>query len=246
MGTGSPWNGQRGITVARLGTIRVVVAPSWFLSLALIAVIATPIVQRFFPRVGIGGALGVAVLLAVLLAVSVLAHELGHCAAAKVFRIPVHRVQLQLLGGVSELSRPPSTPREEAVIAAAGPVVSAGAAVAFGGAGLMTAPGSIAYLVTFELMLANAVVAVFNILPALPLDGGRVLRAAVWRLTGRIRSGTTAAAVGGIVIAAALAVAAVLSYLRPGPNRMLQALILAVLAWTIGRDAWASLPRRRR
>ncbi|MPZ65402.1 MAG: hypothetical protein GEU83_07730 [Pseudonocardiaceae bacterium] len=79
---------------------------------------------RLLPGVGQPAALLLAATLAVLLGVSVLIHELGHCAVAQWLRVPVLRVRLFLLGGISELGRRPSGPRDEGLIAAAGPVVS--------------------------------------------------------------------------------------------------------------------------
>ena len=113
-------------------------------------------------------------------------------------------VRLYLLGGVSELARAPRSPREEAIIAAAGPAVSAVlAGRVLAGRAAATRPAPSSWLLLMLLALSNLVVAVFNLLPALPLDGGRVLRAGVWRASGNRGAGTTAAVVGGYVIAVA-------------------------------------------
>jgi len=137
----------------------------------------------------------------VLLGASVLAHELGHCVAARLLGMQVIGVRLYLLGGVSELARLPRGPREEAVIAATGPAVSA---VLAGGFWLIVnavSSGTVGWLLLMLLTLSNLVIAVFNLLPALPLDGGRVLRAGVWQASGNRRAGTATAVVGGYVIA---------------------------------------------
>jgi Zn-dependent protease len=193
-----------GIPLGRIGGIPVVLSLSWLLSVLVIAILATPVVQQAIPDVTTARAVLVAVGLGVLLGASVLTHELGHCLAARSLGVPVLEVRLYLLGGVSELGRLPSSPKEEAVIAAAGPGVSALLAGIFGLLVGSTTPHTVSWLLLIELALANLVVAIFNILPALPLDGGRVLRAGVWQVSGRRRFGTLAAVIGGYLIAAGL------------------------------------------
>ena len=126
-----------------------------------------------------------------------LAHELGHCLVAMKLNIPVRRLRLFLLGGLSEVGRTPRQPSQEGWVAAAGPAVSLLLAVVFG-AGILLVPGAgPVRLLVIECAVANAAVAVFNLLPGLPLDGGRMLRAGVWAVTGKRRFGTRAAVVGG-------------------------------------------------
>lgn len=194
----------RGFPVGRIGGVPIVVAPSWVMSVAVIAALGVPVVARLVPGTSTGAAVAVAVLLGVLLGASVLAHELGHCLAARVLGMTVIGVRLYLLGGVSELARVPRSPREEAIIAAAGPAVSALLAGVFWLAVTATYPGTVGWLLVMLLAWSNLVVALFNLLPALPLDGGRVLRAGVWRASGNRRAGTAAAVIGGFVIAALL------------------------------------------
>lgn len=228
--------------IARIAGIDIVVAPSWFLSVILIVFLATPVVMQLVPEITSVGAAAVSVILAVLLAVSVLAHELGHCLAARLFRIPVREVRLYLIGGVSELGRSPSSPAEEALVAGAGPAVSI---LLTGICWLLTdlaAWRSVGWLILLELAVANGVVAAFNLLPALPLDGGRVARAAIWRLTRRRRLGTIVGVVGGLIVAAALIVwAAMLLRLGTRPG-LLQAAIVVVMAAFVAAGAWAERP----
>lgn len=234
--------GDRGIPLGRLRGIRLVVTPSWFLSVAVIVVVAAPLVRRFVPGTSGAGSALIAVLLAVLLGLSVLAHELGHCAAALRLGIPVREVRLYLIGGSSELARSPASAKEESLIAAAGPAVSVLLTLACWAAFQLMSAGSIGYLVTLELALANGIVAVFNILPALPLDGGRVLRALVWRITGRYRGGTIAGVIGGFALAAALLVWAALTLGAQTRTGTLQAVIIAVMGFFVATGAWAEWP----
>jgi Zn-dependent protease len=214
-----------------------VLSLSWLLSVLIIAALATPVVQQAIPDTGTVSAVLVAVGLGVLLGVSVLAHELGHCLAARSLGVPVLEVRLYLLGGVSELGRLPDSPREEAAIAAAGPGVSALLAAIFGLLVGSTTPHTVTWLLLIQLALANLVVAIFNILPALPLDGGRVLRAGVWQASGRRRWGTVAAVVGGYVIAAALVVWGLVQISGSTRGGLLQAVIAFVMALFVGVGA---------
>jgi hypothetical protein len=172
----------------------------------------------------------VSIVLGVLLGVSVLAHELGHCLVARLIGIPVSGVRLYLLSGVSELTRAPKTPRDEAAIAAAGPAVSALLAGIFWLAVRGVTVSTVSWLVLILLALANAVVAVFNLLPALPMDGGRVLRAAVWKAFDDRRAGTAVAVVGGYLVALALGVWSVLLVVSGGIAGALPACIGIVMA----------------
>jgi Zn-dependent protease len=178
-----------------------VVSPSWVFSIAVIVALGVPVVSQVVPGTGTAAAVLVSIVLGVLLGVSVLAHELGHCVTARLLGMKVIGVRLYLLGGVSELSSVPRGPRDEAVIAAAGPAVSAVLAGAFWLAVQAMQTGTVGWLLVMLLALSNLVIAIFNLLPALPLDGGRVLRAGVWRASGNRRAGTTTAVAGGFVIA---------------------------------------------
>ncbi len=130
----------------------------------------------------------VAVLAVASLYLSVLLHEVAHVAAARHYGLPVHSVTLHLLGGETLLESDSATARQELVTAISGPAASALVGLAGLGAGAALAPGSNADVLT-TLGWINVLVAGINMLPALPLDGGRVVRAVAWAVTGRERSG---------------------------------------------------------
>ena len=139
---------------------------------------------------------------AVGLFVSLLSHELAHSIIARRSGTHVEMVVLWLLGGVSELGDEPKDPRSDLRIAVAGPLSSfvLGAAL-FGIAGVLGAvvSGPVPEMLGW-LAVMNLVLAVFNLIPGAPLDGGRVLRALIWRRTGdRLRASTIAARSGRIV-----------------------------------------------
>lgn len=182
-----------GVRIGRLFGVPIYVTPTWFLIAALITWGFAPTVESEVPGVG-QWQYAVSLAFALLLYLSVLVHELSHTVAALRFGIPVRRISLYLLGGVSEIEKPSPTPGREATIAAAGPLVS----LALGGLGFAVAAAleqhTVGRLLADALMISNFLVGVFNLLPGLPLDGGRVLQAAVWKATGRRQTGTIAAA----------------------------------------------------
>lgn len=223
----------------RLAGIPVYVSASYFGSVVLVVVLAAPVVRRIVPGVSPTVAAVASLALALLLGVSVLLHEWGHCVVALRMRVPVLSVRLGLMGGVSELARSPRGPRQEALIAAAGPLVSfAVAAVGYAGA-LVLPHGTVPWLLLMELAVINALVAAFNFLPALPLDGGRVLRAVVWRLSRRRSTGTFVGVIGGFVVSAGLLGWAALALRAGGRTGWFQASIALAIALSIGLGALA-------
>lgn len=180
--------------------VPVFVSPSWFLVAALITVFFAPTFAAQVPGIG-PGRYAVSFAFAVLLYLSVLVHELSHSVVAKSFGLPVRRITLHLLGGVSEIEREAETPWQEFAVAVAGPLLSA-ACAALGFALTLVLPQStVLSVLAFQLMTANIIVTVFNLIPGLPLDGGRVLSALVWKLTGRRLSGIKVAGWVGRVLA---------------------------------------------
>jgi Zn-dependent protease len=141
----------------------------------------------------------------ILLYASVLVHELSHCAVARAFKLSVRRVLLYPLGGFSEIEQEPPTPAQEFLVSVAGPAISI---VLAGIAAVLTklVPDGIANLLIDQLFRANLLVGIFNLLPGLPLDGGRIFRAGIWKITGKAVTATIAAAWAGRVLAVLLIV----------------------------------------
>lgn len=195
------------LPVGRFFGVPVYFAPSWLVIAGLITVYYGPIIGDILPRVSASSAYLLAFAFAVALAVCVLAHELGHTAVSLVLRNPVRRVVIFLLGGVSELERDPGRPRDEFLIAFAGPLVSLALAGAAAASLPLVDPHTMPGVLVALLLWSNLVIAAFNLLPGLPLDGGRLLRAGVWALRRSRLSGTRAAAWAGRGIAICLALA---------------------------------------
>ncbi|MDG4797430.1 site-2 protease family protein [Micromonospora sp. WMMD1082] len=132
---------------------------------------------------------------------SVLAHELGHALTARHFGIGVRGITLELLGGYTEMDRDAPSPRVDLLVSLAGPAVSAVLGVAAVAATLALPDRTVADQLAFLLAASNVIVALFNILPGLPLDGGRALRAVIWALTRDRHRATEVAGQAGRVLA---------------------------------------------
>jgi len=223
-----------GLPVGRFFGVPVYLAPSWLFIALIITVSYAQSISDAVDNISPAGAYAVAFAFAVLLALSLLAHELGHTAVSLAFGMPVRRVVIFLLGGVSEIEKEPERPVEEYLVAIAGPLVSLLLA-GIGAAALPTAAhGSVARVVLMLLVLSNLFVAIFNLLPGLPLDGGRLLRAAVWHTSHSRLTGTRAAAWGGRVVAGlvfAFAVVTVSAGDGFGLGNLVLAVLLATFIW---------------
>ena len=190
-----------GIVIARFFGIPVYISPYWFVIAGVFILIYA---NELAATLHGATRFIVAAAFVILLYVSVLIHELSHCVVARGYGLPVRRILLYPLGGFSEIEREAETPGREFGVAAAGPALSLVLAAAGYGLMRVVPPGTIAGTLVSQLRWANLVVGIFNLLPGLPLDGGRMLRAVIWKLTGRPATSTIAAAWAGRVIAVAL------------------------------------------
>jgi len=209
--------------------IPVFISPYWFVIAGLFVFLyARGLVESSVP-----GSLRypVAAAFVVLLYASVLVHELSHSLVARGFGLPVRRILLYPLGGFSEIEQEPPTPGREFLVSAAGPAISL--ALAAGGYALSRAvpDGGVPWVLFRQLFIANLLVGVFNLLPGLPLDGGRMLRAGVWKVTGRAAQATVVAAWAGRVLAVAVLVVPLALAARSGSTpQLFDVAWLAVIA----------------
>jgi Zn-dependent protease len=202
----------RSIPLVRVFGIRIGVDPSWFLALFLFIWLLTGYYQDAIPGKNDSGAFLLATASALLFFLSILLHELGHAWVAIRNRIPIAGIDLWLFGGIAKMTRDTPSPGVEFRVAIAGPVVTlliavtcaligmaAGGATEFWdamrGDPKQLANGLLAMLA--YLTSINLVLLFFNLIPAFPLDGGRVARALAWRITGdRTRATNFTATIG--------------------------------------------------
>jgi Zn-dependent protease len=207
-----------------------------FLLLVLTASLTRALGDRLAPFPGTAGALIGSAGVALALAASVLLHELAHAVVARRHGVPVRGVLLHLLGGAVRFDRPPQEPGVEMRVAAAGPLANLGLAAV--GLGFTFAlgrvdPSSPATLAAALLTLGNGAMGLVNLLPAYPLDGGRILRASLWQLNGCRHRSTWLAARAARAFAWTSVVAGVWLVFQAGP----WALPVAMLGWFVGEEA---------
>ncbi|KJK35991.1 peptidase [Streptomyces variegatus] len=243
-----------GLLMGRPFGVPVYVAPSWFLVAALITWVFGGQLERVLPELGAARYL-VSLFFAVAFYASVLVHELAHTVAALRFKLPVRRIQLQFFGGVSEIEKEAETPGREFVLAFVGPLLSLALSGVFYAAMQTVDPGTVPGVLLAGLMISNLIVAAFNLLPGLPLDGGRMLRAVVWKITGKPMKGTIAAAWVGRALAVSVLIGLPLltqsgalgtdATDNVGMDTVLDALLAAILAAIIWTGAGNSLRMAR-
>ncbi len=202
----------------RLGAVHgvpVYLGRTWPVIAFVIVVTFGPQVDRALPEIGRGSAYAVAVGYVLLLLISVLVHEASHALVAQSRGYRVRQMVADLWGGHTSYDAADATPLSSALIAVVGPLSNA----VLAGAGLVVlqvTDGGVAELLTQVFVWANGIVAVFNLLPGLPLDGGYLLDAVVWRVTGSRSRGLLVAGWSGRVVAGLVVLLAFGSGLRGG------------------------------
>jgi Zn-dependent protease/CBS domain-containing protein len=192
---------QNSFVVARPFGIPVHVSPYWFIIAGVFVVIYANDLSDSLPSTTTRYV--VAAAFVILLYLSVLVHELSHSLVARGYGLSVRRIMLLPLGGISEIDREAPTPGREFTIAAAGPALSL-LLGALGWGLYQVESAGIAGTLIRQLMFANIIVGLFNLLPGLPLDGGRMLRAVIWGITKKPYTATIAAAWIGRILALGL------------------------------------------
>jgi Zn-dependent protease/predicted transcriptional regulator len=209
------------LTVFKLLGFTVRLDLSWFFILILIT---WSLASGFFPQaykgqstftyllMGIAGALG--------LFASIVIHELSHSLVARRFGLPMSGITLFIFGGVAEMTDEPPSPKAEFAMAIIGPITSIViGGVFFGFSQLIKNVSGVNnpfYSVLRYLGLINGALAMFNLIPAFPLDGGRVLRSAIWKAKNNLRSATRISSWIGSAFAFVLIAYGVFSFLRGG------------------------------
>lgn len=234
--------------IGSIAGIDVLLRGSWFLLAALIAFVMAPVVEEVEPGLGVWK-YAAGLVIAVVYAATILVHEASHAIAARHYDHPVDSITLHFLGGHTGIESAPRNPREEFVIAVVGPVASL---VVAGLAWLlwMVVPGGLIGMTVLVLAWSNLVLGVFNLIPGLPLDGGRVLKSLVWGGTSNQHRGTIVAGWAGRATAVLVLflplVLQVWLGIEPDLYSWVFTIVLAVFIWSGATAAMQSALMRRR
>lgn len=243
--TGPDSQRSEGIPLGRIGGVPVILAWSWFAIAAFIVLVFSPQVQDMIPGIGTMAYL-VAFSYAVLLLLSVLVHELAHALSARAFGWPTARIVLNVWGGHTQFENFQASAGRSLVVALAGPAAN----FALAGIGWASRPlfagHAVGWLLTDSFVLVNLAVAVFNVLPGLPLDGGRLVESAVWKATGNQEKGTVAAGWAGRIIVVLLVLGfAVLPVLMGGRPDLTFVVMVVLVSGFLWAGASASIAQAK-
>ena len=246
--TTSPARPPGSFKIGSIAGSDVLVSSSWFLVAGLIAIVVAPRIEATEPGLGVWKYVA-GFVFAVILYGSVLLHEASHAIVARRLGLPVGTITLHFLGGMTSIEAEPRRPREEFLVAVVGPITSLLVGIAAVGLWFVTPDGLL--LVAVEgLAGANLLVGLLNLVPGLPLDGGRVLRSVVWRLSGDVHRGTMAAGWGGRITAVAAMAYPLLQDrligVEPTILDFALAFIVAAFLWSGASASMANARMRRR
>src|SRR6266508_6758307 len=228
-GTGRAGGNQllgRGLRLGRIFGVPIRLDFTWFIGLAIFTTLSHDV---WSPRLTGPAAVALSVLFTCAFFTSVLAHELSHALAARVLGIGTMEISLLVFGGVARIVSEPADAAGEALMAMAGPLTSVSLAGLLWLCSQLVGgwPGDLLAL----LGLANLVLAAFNLLPGFPLDGGRVARAVIWRMTGRKLFATRVTAWIGRGLAGLLMAAGAIGVVAMQTPRYLLHIALGAFLW---------------
>jgi Zn-dependent protease len=182
---------RNALRLGKIFGIEIGIDLSWFAIFALVTwTLSSFVFPELYPHWSSTTYWAVGLATSLLFFGSVLAHELGHSLVAIRSGLPVHSITLFIFGGVAQISREPSRPAQEFFIAIAGPIVSIALGLLFGALALPLNPNAPLAALAHWLSQVNFVLALFNLLPGFPMDGGRVLRAILWSISGDLLKAT--------------------------------------------------------
>jgi Zn-dependent protease/predicted transcriptional regulator len=228
-----------GVPVARLLGFEIRIHPSWIFILAILTVFVVGRLETDAPGVPVVVRWLTGAVIALTFLGSVLVHELGHATVARRRGLDTGPITLYFFGGSASYEIEPDRPRDEAAVALAGPAISLVVAVVLGaiGIGFQAVGGELALAVAIVLLLLavlNLVLGGVNLIPAFPLDGGRLVHAAVWGRTGDERKGARATAAAGRVIGWTLVGAGLVIVLNDDP---VNGVMLGIAGWMLSTTA---------
>jgi Zn-dependent protease/predicted transcriptional regulator len=229
----------RSFRIARIAGIPVGVNPWWLL---IVALFTWALGDSYYPSevhgISPAASYGLGLLSILLLFASVLAHEFGHAIVARRHGVEVEEIDLWLLGGVSRLKGHPREAGDELRYAVAGPLVTAAIAAVFGAIAFAlpaSAPAALRAVIDYQVYV-NVALLLFNLVPAFPLDGGRIARALLWRRRHDLTSATRTAAGIGRACGWVMVVLGALSFLEGFLGGLVLAMIGAFVVMAAGAE----------
>jgi Zn-dependent protease len=229
-----------GVRLGRVLGVPVYLRYSWLLLAVGVVFLYSQVAHRMLPQLNTVGEYAVATGFLLCLLLSVLLHELGHALVARHYKIGVRAITLELLGGYTEMESDSPSPKADLFVSIIGPIISGVLGVGALGLYAVLDTGTVASQLAFQIAGSNIIVAVFNALPGLPLDGGRALRAVVWAISGNRNTGSVVAGWIGRGVALLTLGAGLLFAYYQGTNLFSLALITLV-AVTLWQGATASI-----
>jgi Zn-dependent protease/CBS domain-containing protein len=256
-------NGARGLRLGRVFGIEIAIDASWIFIAFLMTWSLASAFGHWHPNWSGGMAIGTALIATLLFFVSVLLHELAHSVVARGFGVPVRNITLFLFGGVSNIEREPPSAKAEFLTAVVGPLTSIGLGVLLLAIASLTtnirSGGAAEPLTAFALLSPgdtlltwlgsiNVAVGVFNLIPGFPLDGGRLLRSAIWAATHDLHVATRwASAIGQAIGWVFVFLGVMMVFGRSVPffgSGIVAGLWLAFIGWFLSSAAAASWRRQ--
>lgn len=222
--------------------VPIAVSTSWFLITVVMVALFAPRIHGWLPELSFAGAVLVAIGYTLILALSVLAHELGHAFSAKAYGWTESTIEITLWGGHTTFNEVNSTPLRSLVVSVAGPAVN----LVLGGAALawlqLGGPGGVAGALLAMTAWGNLLLGAFNLLPGLPLDGGRFVESLSWKITGSQALGIIAAGWAGRIVTVLGACWLVADFFRaPSAVPYLQIVIAVAVLLPLWSGAGASI-----
>lgn len=229
--------GKNAWRIGRIGGIEIKIDPSWSFIAILVAYSFYVLMSFEFADLTTASQIVLAVGMALVFFLSVLIHELAHSFMARARGVEVKGITLFLFGGATEADLETENPKDELVISVVGPLTSLALAALLWGVSVLTSPGPVGFAAGW-LGWINLALAVFNLVPGFPLDGGRVLRSLVWGATDDLVRATRIAARAGQIVGYVIIAIGVLQVLLIG--NLIGGLWLVAIGWFLSQSAQAS------
>ncbi|HEX6222452.1 MAG TPA: site-2 protease family protein [Acidimicrobiia bacterium] len=223
--------------IGRVAGIEIKIDPSWAFIALLVGYTFYLIIAAQFTALATGSAVLLATAMALVFFGSVLLHELAHSLMARGRGVEVKGITLFLFGGATEADLETKEPTDEMIIAAVGPLTSLVIAAVLWGINLLVGDTAVGYAIGY-LGWLNLALALFNLVPGFPLDGGRLLRSLVWRSTGDLLRATRVAARAGRIVGFLIIALGVFEIFFFGA--LIGGLWLVAIGWFLGQAALAS------